>query len=537
MAKKHDVVIIGGGHNGLIVAGYLAKSGLDVCVVESNDKVGGGVMTREVPLPGFKHDLASMIHGTLMQSPLIKNDELGLLSKYGLKYIQASGPLITMVFPDDRALVVSADINKTIESISQFSRRDAEIYPKYCESLGHIADAINIMYFSPPPSFGSVIAFLDSSEEGREYLRMMFSSPLEIAEEWFESEQVKMMICGLAHGSLHSPLDKGTGHYAAGLAHIQSARPEKLGAGEVGFNIPRGGSWALCGALEACIKDHGGTILTSTRVRKVKVVNGVAKAVVLDSGEEIEAKKAVVSGVNVKQLFLEMLTPEELPAGFQNKVRRLKHSQIRGQILLTLAVNNAPQYKAGGDVNKAYYLYIYPLLQEYLEVQENYKRGIPNTKCMHVFCATLVDPSRAPAGKHTLRILNLEPYELKDGSPAGWDKIKEGVAGDLLKAFQSHTTNMLDENILGKAVYSPLDYVRDNPSFVQGDSFHLSMNIQQLFGNRPLPGWSNYKTPVKNLYMCGASTHPGGTITGGGRIAVQVMMEDMGIDFKKVISK
>ena len=544
MAKEHDVVVIGGGHNGLVAAGYLAKAGLDVCVAEFYEKVGGGAMTLDdMPIPGYKSDIAAIFLGTILQNPLMKNDELKLVSKYGLKSVQTAGPLAATVFPDGRVLTVYHDINKTCESIAQFSPKDAEVFPKYCQTMSSLSAAVNLSYFSPPPSMGAFVSFLDASEEGREYLRMMMSSPLDIVNEWFESQQLRMQILALAHGSLSSPLEKGTGHYAAGLALMQMAGGgtveggQRIDIGLLGVHIPEGGIWQLCRALQDSIEDNGGTVLTSTEVKKVIVENGVAKGVVLANGEEIRATKAVVSNAHVKQLFLEMLESEVLPAGFREKVNRLRHGTARGTITLFLALNNSPKYNVGGDIDNAYYFYMYPLLDEYLDIHENYQKGIPTTRCLHLYIPTLVDPTRAPEGKHVMRILNLSPYELEDGSPAGWDKIKDEVGQKMLDNMRIHATNMGDDNILGRWVASPIDYERLDPAFYLGDTMHLSMNLSQLFGNRPLPGW-HYKTPVGKLYMCGASTHPGGTLTGGsGRIVAQLVMEDLGIDFRKVISK
>jgi phytoene dehydrogenase-like protein len=151
--------------------------------------------------------------------------------------------------------------------------------------------------------------------------------------------------------------------------------------------------------------------------------------------------------------------------------------------------------------------------------------------------ATLFDSTRAPQGKHTMYLYHYEPYNLKDGGAAKWDKIKQEVANGILETLRRHTTNMGAENILGRWIHTPLDIERYNPSFVHGDIGHLGAFVTQFFGNRPLPGWGKYKTPVKKLYMCGSSTHPGGAVTGGGRAAVQVIMEDLGIDFRKVIAK
>ncbi|MFC1905328.1 phytoene desaturase family protein [Chloroflexota bacterium] len=540
MSKQHDVVVIGGGHNALTLAGYLGKAGLDVCVVEFSDKVGGSTITRELVSPGFKHDWASHFHESIRGNPVIENDELGLQSKYGLKYLAPTGPIVTLVFPDNKALSIYSDMGKTCESIAQFSRRDAEAFPKYCEAGARLLRAAKIAIFSPPPSFGTFLSFLDSSDEGRDYLRVMLASPMDIAEEWFESEEIRLLLCLLAHPSDQSPLMKCGGLFGYAMSRLHSVghalREEDKAIGSFGA-IAEGGSGALADALAACIKDYGGTIITSAEVKSIKVENGEAKGVILANGEVIEAKKAVVSGVNVKQLFLDMLKSDELPAGFQDKVRRLTHAFF-GSMKLLLALNESPKYKAGGDADNSYYLYIAPYMEEYLEIYENFRRGIPCTKMLHVSCFTLVDPTRAPDDKHSLQAFQFQPYNLPNGGAARWDEIKEEVGKGLLETIRSRTTNMQDENIIGTRVVSPADFVRANPAMINCDVNHIHMSLSQLYGNRPLPGWSHYKTPLKKLYMTAASTHPGGGVSGAsGRIAAQVVMEDLGINFKKVAAK
>ena len=176
-------------------------------------------------------------------------------------------------------------------------------------------------------------------------------------------------------------------------------------------------------------------------------------------------------------------------------------------------------------------------MEDYLRIFDGFVYGIPNTRMPLMGVATLVDPSRAPEGKHTLYLYHFEPYNLKDGGSAKWDEIKQEIADGILEAAQEHTTNLGDENILGRWIFSPLDFERYNPAWIAGDFLHMGSFLTQLFANRPLPGWGQYKTPVKKLYMCGPSTHPGGGASGGGRAAVQAIMEDLGIDFKKVIAK
>jgi len=523
--EKHDVVVVGGGHNGLIVAAYLAKAGLDVCVVERQDKVGGGVVTKEVTLPGFKQDICSAQHGSIQANPLIHADELGLKSKYGLKYIV---PDIQMafVYPDDSALVVYRDIGRTCESIRQFSKRDAEVYPKFCEYSRQILRAGQVPMFSPPPPFGKMVSFLDSSGMGQEYYRVIMSSGIDIAEEWFESDQMKAALTKWVCENLYGPRDKGTGIYINGFPFFHTW----------GIGMPEGGSGALSEALEACIKDNGGTVKVSTSVKAVKVEAGEAKGVILDSGEEILADKAVVSNLHVKQLFLDMIKPEDLPDGFPEKVRRIKQSNL-SPLLQCLALNESPKYKAGEDVNRASNLIIVPSTEELLRAFDNCYYGIPFASTPLVICSTLDDPTRAPEGKHTLFVNHLEPFDLKDGGAARWDEIKEEIADCILETVRQRTTNMGGDNILGRWISSPLDYYRYNPAWIKGDFNHFPLSVTQSFGNRPLPGWGNYRTPINKLYICGPSAHPSGTVWGGGRATVQVIMEDLNIDFGQVISK
>lgn len=524
MVEKHDVLVIGGGHNGLIAAAYLAKAGLDVCVVERRDKCGGGVLTEELTVPGFKHDSFSFFHPIIQINPLISHDELGLKSRYGLKYI-AYDPTTAFIFPDDRALILYRDVDKTCKCISQFSERDAEAYPRFLKACGEMRMILGEYMFSPPPDFGNMISFLEASEEGREYLGMILGSALDVAEDWFESEEVKAAFIRCVSEVLVPPQQKGTGDFAFTFA----------GASNEGV-IPEGGSGALTDALVACVKDNGVTIKLSSPVKAVKVQGGEARGVVLDTGEEIMAKRAVVSTVNVKQLFLQMLKPEEMPARFPEKVRRITQS-VCVVMKQDIALNEAPRYKAGGDADKALLTRITPFKEDILRMFEEFTYGIPQTRDVGIGMPTLADPTRAPDGKHTMFIWQHEPYNLKEGGPSRWDDIKQKIADGGLETLRKHTTNLGPENILGRFTRTPLDMERYNPAWITGDASQIGISLSQIFGNRPLLGWGHYRTPVKKLYMCGACTHPGPAVTGGSRAAMPIIMEDLGIDFRKVIAK
>ncbi|MBN2398399.1 MAG: NAD(P)/FAD-dependent oxidoreductase, partial [Deltaproteobacteria bacterium] len=322
------------------------------------------------------------------------------------------------------------------------------------------------------------------------------------------------------------PREKGTGLYASGWPLFHTW----------GLTIPVGGSGALSEALAACIRDHGGTIKLNSAVERVVVENGAATGVILKNGDQITAKKAVVSNVNVKQLFLQMLSDKEVAPNFQDDVRKLKSSSF-APLVQAIALNEAPNFKAGGDVNKAPFVEICPYPEELLRMYDDYSYGVPNAGMPIMGITTIVDPTRAPAGKHTLYLYHYEPYRLRDGGAAAWDEVKNEIADQVLETARKHCTNLDDRNILGRWIASPLDYERMNPSLVEGDIGHIGSFLNQSFGNRPLPGWGQYKTPIQGLYMCGVSTHPGVGINGGGRATARVIMEDLGIDFKKAIAR
>jgi len=519
----YDVVVAGAGHNGLVAAAYLAKAGLSVCVVERNEHVGGGVVTRELTLPGFKHDLASLNHALIHANPLIEQDELGLVSKYGLKYVFPEA-ITALVFPDDTSIVLYKDLDKTCTSIGQFSNRDAEAYRKLHDWAKPLLQVTVAGMFSVPPPLGTFFSMLEQSEEGRELLRAMLVSAQDIANEWFESNEARMLATRFVAEGGMDPQIKGTGYTFLTFVPFF----HKYGSG-----VPIGGSGVLSDLLAQCVEDNGGVIRTSSTARSIKVEGGEAKGVVLDTGEEILAKKALISNLNIKQVA-NMVGETELSPEFMAQVNRLQPSSY-APFLIHMALNEYPEYKVGAEVTKAWYVMPVPATtEEYSRIFDGFKYGLQSTSLPLAACSTLFDASRAPAGKHTLYLFHFEPYKLKDGA-ARWDEIKEDVADGILETLQEHTTNMDSKNILAKSVFSPLDFERYNASWVEGDDYHIGSFLHQSFAMRPVPGWGQYRTPIKKLYLCGPSTHPGGSVTGGSRITAQIVMEDLGIDFEKVI--
>jgi phytoene dehydrogenase-like protein len=449
----YDIIVAGAGHNGLLVAAYLARAGLNVCVVEKQDMVGGGAITRELTMPGFKHDPASIMLGLIQANPVIANDELGLISKYGLKYHCSQDQVVAFLFPDGRALVFHRDMAKTCESIRQFSKKDAETYPKYCAHVFQLLQVANVDMFSPPPPLGRFISLLEGTELGREYLRIMLSSLMDIVHEWFESDRIQAAFARFAAECGVDAWQPGTG---LGFLWIPYYQME-------GCHYPEGGSGALTEKLASFIKDNGGEIRLSSPVKSIKVVDGEAKGVILADGEEILAKTAVVSSLNPKQLFVKMMSPDVLPAGFPDKVNNLRADPYSG-IMFSIALNDAPKYKSSADCNKTAWVNITPATKDLMRMCFEMRCGIPCVSTPLIITPTLLDNTRAPDGKHVLYVFHVNPYRLSNGGPARWDEIKEKVADDVLATIRTQTENMGSENILGMHIISPLDMERANPA-------------------------------------------------------------------------
>ena len=526
MAEKYDVVVAGAGHNGLLVAAYLAKAGAKVCVVEKQEYVGGGVVTRNLTgVPGFKHDYCSTWHGFIQPNPLMLNDELALLSKYGLKYI-IPDTQTAVLFPDDEYMMIYKDIDKTCESIAQYSPRDAEAYKKFHDWAAGALDLLTQGLYNPPASFGAMAAMFDQSEEGRDLLRCMMLSAVDICNEWFEDPRTKIMLTRYASEGMIAPQTKGTGMVVLMFVPLQH---------KYGGAIPVGGSGVLSEAIASRIRDDGGDIRLGCPVKNFKVVGGEAKGVVLETGEEILAEKALVTNFHIKQVFPGMVGEGTVDPGFVRKVGNLVHADFVAHHQ-EFALNEAPKWKAGGVIDRSIWIELCEKdFTKFLMDFDKLTYGIPCSNFPIAIISTHYDKTRAPEGKHTLYLYHFEPYDIADGGAAKWDEINEEFADEIFNAMKVRCTNLTDDNILGRWISNPLDYERHNPAFVKGDITHLASHMWQSAGNRPLPGW-NYRTPVDKLYMCGPSTHPGMGVIGGGRAAVQVVMEDLGIDFEKIIA-
>ena len=524
MTEKYDLVIAGAGHNSLTAAAYLAKAGLNVCVVEKNDNLGGGVATEEVAAPGFKSDICSMIHVMIQGNPLIRNDELQLLSKYGLKYIYPDKQM-TIHYHDSEYLSMHLSLDNMCNSIAKFSEKDAESYRRFYDWSVQSLEMILQGVYSPPPPFGTFASVMDGSEEGSEILRALMMSPLDIIMEWFEHDRVRIAFTRWISELMMHPQTKGNGLALFLMIPLMH---------KYGSALPQGGSGMLVTALERCLIENGATIKKSSPITGFKVEAGECKGIILEDGEIILAEKAVITACNIKNIFPKMVPEGSVSDKFISNVERLQSCDFVNYHQ-DYALHDAPKYKVGDAMDDTYLVEFAPsTMAEYLEYFDGLMKGVTAHNPV-VACQTIHDPTRAPEGKHTLYIYDFVPYELKDGGCEKWDDIKEEYGESLMNFLRKYTSNMGAENIIGSWTETPLDEERYNPSFIQGDFGHIGAQLWQSVGNRPLPKW-NYRTPVEKLYMSSASCHPGlGVTAGAGRAAAQVVMEDLGIDFEKVI--
>lgn len=526
MPEQYDVVIAGAGHNSLIVGCYLAKAGVSTCIVERRPKAGGSVATSELTGPGFHQDVCSVSHALIMGNPLMRNDELQLLSKYGLKYAHPE-KMTALFFDDDTILEFWSDLDRTCESMAKISPRDAIAYRKFVEFVSKTLDMIVMGMFSVPPGGGVQAAMMDQSPEGQEMMRLQSISAWDLICEWIEHPKIRIALARYASEAMMNPFDNGTGF---GF-YIILPYMYKFGTG-----IAVGGSGALSDALVRCFEDHGGTIRLDSEVKQILMDGQDAKGVVLTDGEEILASKAVVAGLHVTQVFPHMVPGAQLPDGFEHRLSVLKYAGFQ-PMTVHLSLNEPVKYKIGKGIDDFFWAErSHSDVEEFAQGLRQLEYGYPVRDFACYIQQFRADPTRVPEGKGSMHIYAFAPLNLKDGGKEKWDQIGATVADQLIDDLRKLTTNLTDDNIIGKHFMTPLDIQRYNTALVNTDIQHLGFYSWQLGGNRPVPGWGQYRTPVNRLYMTAGSTHPGGGVTGGpGRNATQVIMEDLGLDFEKVI--
>ncbi|MGH3386417.1 MAG: phytoene desaturase family protein, partial [Nocardioidaceae bacterium] len=500
-----DVVVIGAGHNGLVTAGYLAAAGLEVLVVEAAPTPGGNTRTEELTLPGFAHDSCASAHVLIQSNPLLKDDELGLLSTYGLQYVMAD-PAVVFPQPHGDSLVMHRDLEATQAEVARWSARDAA---EFGALIAEWHDGLGAVH-------GRWSSGLDlgASEAAGRYLALRERSAWDVVHERFTDPTIRSFVLWLAMATIQDPRRPGTGFL-----------PSSLTAGRLSFGwaTPLGGSSALPDALVRQVRDHGGQVVCSAAVTTVEVSDDRAVAVRTADGRRVSARRGVVSSAHLA-LLAEMV---EGAAGLDDLARARDtwqpglsvfavHAALRGD--LAYPSHSGSIAAVAGGLGSA----------DGVAAQlDAFHRGQVDAEdpWLLVVDQTVVDQARAPGGGATFKILTVAPYTRSDGR--SWDDAKDEYAAALVDLVRARVVGLGPEDILALRAESPVDVAGHNPHNLggscHGGEFRTADGV--------IAGWPTYRTSVPGLFLTGATTHPGGSVSGRpGRNAARAVLTDLGID-------
>jgi len=523
MAEQFDIVIAGAGHNSLITAAYLGMAGYSCLVLEARPIIGGNTMTEELTIPGFLHDTCSTSHAIFLQSPIWSNQELPL-AEYGLEYINPD-PASHVVFPDGTYITQWLDIDRTCKEVAKFSSKDAEAYRKMISEWRAVSPIFNKIRYTPAGWGSSLAEELAIHPQGGIWLRRQALSAWDIIDSTFEDWHVKSWLLWFAEGTLQPGERPGTGTLAYSFI---------AGRQRNGWAIPKGGSWSLPNVLRRIVERHEGTILTNQPVSRLILENGRCVGVETESGEQFHARHAVVSSIHVKHL-VNMAPPEAWGDVFLYGVETYKAG--RTMFVSHYATTEPPKFTIEGSTRSVVGAGVAQTTERQLRVSDNFNHGTVDTDhpVLLVLTPSVEDASRVPEGKHMIKVINVQPYSLREG-PEHWDKIKVEVAASNLEELRKYAPNLTDDKILATEIRSPLDLERINRHNWHGSCHGGDMSLAQAEILRPVPGYAQHRMPIPGLYQTGATTHPGGSVTGGpGRNAAMVLLKDLGRDFHEVI--
>jgi len=528
MAHLYDAVIIGGGHNGLVTSAYLAAKTLRTLVLEQRPYVGGASVTEE-PWPGYRVSTYAYVL-SLLRREVVRDLNL---KKHGL-VVYPQDPPYFQPYPDGRHLMIYNDSAKTHEQIAKFSKRDADVFEEYETTLNRLAEFIEpLMMMTPPDPTSSKLSDLWSLLKMAKLARglkknlydeveVLVTSAKDFLDSWFESEELKALLCGQAViGTLAGPRTPGTAYVL--FHHVMGEVDGMRGC----WGAVRGGMGQVSEAIASAARERGAEIRCDAPVEQILIRDGRATGVVLKGGEEIRARR-VVSGVDPKNTFLRLMDPKtELPDDFHRQIERFR---IEGSsIKVNYALGELPDFtalpgKKPGPQHKST-IDICPSLDYMERAYDEAKYGRWSSEpFVEAVIPTVYDDSIAPPGKHIMSVFaQFGPYELKEGT---WDTEKEKF-GDRVTEIITRQAPNFKNSVEHRQVVSPLDMERDF-SLTRGNIFQGEMGLDQLFFMRPVPGYANYRTPVRALYMCGACTHPGGGVMGApGYNAAREILDDV----------
>ncbi len=517
MTDTYDVVIIGSGHNGLVVSNYLAKAGLQVLVIERRLEAGGGLSTEEITIPGFLHNLHSYFHDTINIMPPYEDLELERFNaRYYRPPVQAG-----MILPDGRSLCFYDDVERTCQSIARFSSKDAETWREIVNNYGEFVSTVIVpaLYSRPSPPSEQLLV-LEGSPEGMEWLRIGRMTPRDVVDEWFEDEHVKALVLH------HLPMPRGILPDYAGLGSVVPLVVSQVEHSQIAL----GGSHITAHALWRALLQKGGEAASLAQVDKILVEDGRAVGVETHTGKQYFAP-TVVSAIDLKQTFLKLVGEPQLEASLVEKIKGFRLDEF-SIFAVHLALREAPtfQTQAGHeDINQAFRLNIgFDTPDDFTMLLSEIRQGkLPEQLSFIASVPTRFDPSQAPPNHHTAFLWQLVPYHLQG---ATWDDVKAEYMERCLARWRQYAPNLTPDNILKAVPQTPLDIEARIINMAHGGVFMGRMHFAQMEHFRPLPELAQFRTPIQGLYLAGACMHPGGGIIGApGLIAAEVILEDLNL--------
>lgn len=511
-----ECIVVGGGHNGLIAAAYLARAGRRVTVVERRPVVGGCCVTEEA-YPGFKMSVTSYVVSLLL--PQIVHDLQ--LRKHGYDFI-VRDPSSLAAFPDGRTLRFFADGNKTQAEIAKFSRKDAQMWDQYHDQLERLAQFAERILVSVPPDLGAKnpLAFLGSlplalhawhlsASDRAKQVELLSSSAADYLDRFFESEELKAVLAtdGII-GAFAGPRTPGTAYVL--LHHVMGGVDGRRGV----WGYVRGGMGGLTQAIARACESLGVHIRTSSPVRRIVVQGGRTTGVELESGEILQADM-VLSNADPNRTFLQMVGREHLPSEFADSVAAIRYRSA--SFKMNIALSGLPTFKhlpLGADPKEwlTGTIHFSQSVDQMERAFDEAKFGHPSTRPVVEACIpSILDDTITPPGQHFMSMFcQYAPYQLAEGT---WDQArKDAFVESVLKVAEEFAPDIRSK-ILHIHTLSPLD-LENEFGLTGGSLFHGDMTTDQLFSMRPVPGYAGYKTPIRGLFLCGSGAHPGGGVMG-----------------------
>src|SRR5436190_35353 len=527
MPHHFDAIIIGAGHNGLTCACYLARAGLKVLVLEQYHSVGGMTVTEEETLPGFWSDIHASGYQLANLSPV--PNVLGLLDRYEL--IEPEIPC-SHAFPDGHIISVHRDIEKTVAEITRYSVKDADTWRALMHQFLAQKKAITAAMFSPPLSFPAAAAEFAASPAGMEAYRFSMQSVRSWANQTLESEATKTLFGSFATFLGASPDDAGGAELGWLFASVLQ---------NAGNNLVKGGMHRVTLALAEDLKAHGGEIRTNVLIERILGDSKRASAVRAVGGEEIPVGELIVSNVDPGHLVADLLGAEMVGLEIINKMKQYECGD--SVFVMFVALDGTVNYKAGPTARQSAHVHLTkPSLDFFARVYLQCRGGtLPSAPMIVSWNDSVIDPSRAPAGKALMKFVVLSVPYIITGDATGrvpartWDEAREPYADYLIDLITANYIPDLKAKILKRVAHSPVDISRKIVSAVRGTLGQGAFLPYPTGSLRPIPELGHYKTPISNVYLCSSGSHPGpGVSMAPGRNAAQVICDDLGLDFRSV---